>query len=81
MELGAPFAFTGGCKTMRIAAEVRVNPYVYGSLLFDLENDPRQEHPIADAEIEERMLGLMVNLIKQNDAPAEQYRRLGIPQE
>jgi hypothetical protein len=60
---------------------VRVNPYVYGSLLFDLKNDPHQEHPMADAHIEKRMIELMVDLMKHNDAPAEQYVRLGIPQD
>ena len=27
------------------------------------------------------MIGLMVNLMRQNDAPPEQYQRLGIPQD
>jgi arylsulfatase A-like enzyme len=81
MELAPAFDFTKGCQSMRIPASGRVNSYVYGSLLFDLKNDPDQERPIVDAEIEKRMIELMVSLMRQNDAPVEQYRRLGIPQD
>lgn len=81
IELAEPFAFTKGCKTIKVAAGVRVNPYVYGSLLFDLKSDPHQEHPMADARIEKRMIGLMIDLMRHNDAPPEQYVRLGIPQD
>lgn len=50
----------------------------FGTLLYDLETDPKQEHPIRDEETEERMKINMVRLMKKNDAPAEQYVRLGL---
>lgn len=62
IELAEPFDFTKGCRTMKIAATEWINPYVYGSLLFDLKNDPGQEHPIVDAEVEKRMIERMINL-------------------
>ena len=81
IELAEPFDFSKNCRMMKIAGGPWINPYIYGSLLFDLQRDPGQEHLIVDAEVEKRMIGLMVDLMRQNDAPPEQYRRLGIPQD
>jgi len=47
-------------------------------LLYDLLTDPRQTRPLDDPQIEERMCRLMVRLMGENDAPAEQYRRMGL---
>ena len=79
LELAEPFPFTKGCRTLKIPARPMINPYIYGSLLFDLETDPRQENPINNPEIEKRMIGMMVDLLKENDAPPEQFERLGLP--
>ena len=46
------------------------------TMLFDLEKDPQQLQPLDDPETEERMIRLMVRLMKDNDAPQEQYERL-----
>ena len=46
------------------------------TVLFDLEADPGQLHPCEDPEAEEYMIRLMVRLMKEADAPAEQYERL-----
>ena len=82
LELAEPFAFTKGCKTMKIpglGSLGSLNPYVWGSLLFDLESDPAQEHPILDESVELRLLNQMVALMRQTDAPSDQYMRLGLP--
>jgi arylsulfatase A-like enzyme len=81
IELAEPFSFTKGCKTLKIAGSAWINPYLYGSLLFDLQNDPGQERPLVDDELETRMIKLLARLMRQNDAPAEQFQRLGIPQD
>lgn len=47
-------------------------------LLFDLEADPKQLSPLQDRETEQRMLRLMAELMLENDAPEEQYARIGI---
>ena len=80
LQLAEPFTFTKGCKTMKIAAGSLINPYIYGTLLFDLETDPRQEKPINDPGIEKQMIEMMIELLKENDAPPEQFERLGLPQ-
>ena len=48
------------------------------TLLFDLENDPQQENPIHDPEVEERLCRLMVKMMLENDAPREQFERMGL---
>ena len=80
IQLAEPFEFTKGCRTMKIEARGGSwqNVYRFGTMLFDLVEDPKQEHPIEDPEIEARMVRLMVDLMKANDAPPEQFERLGL---
>jgi len=79
MELAGPFSFTKGSKLMKMAAApFMVNTHSQGNLLFDLAEDPDQQHPINDADVERRMSVLMVRLMKENDSPLEQYERLGL---
>jgi arylsulfatase A-like enzyme len=79
IRLQEPFAFTKGCRTMKTAARPWVNPHAFGTLLFDLARDPRQERPIQDEAVEQRMVEHMTRLMRANDAPVEQYERLGLP--
>ncbi|MEU9242727.1 sulfatase [Streptomyces sp. NPDC048385] len=75
-----PLPFTKGLRTMRIpAAGDWLSPWRHGTLLFDLENDPGQEHPLDDPETELRMLRLLADLLHSADAPGSQFERLGIP--
>ncbi|MBQ0071931.1 MAG: sulfatase-like hydrolase/transferase, partial [Spirochaetales bacterium] len=46
-------------------------------LLYDLETDPGQLHPIHDKEVEDRMAKAMVKMMEHNDAPVELYTRFG----
>jgi hypothetical protein len=80
-EPAEPFSFTKGVRTMRMpAAAARWNnPWQHGTLLFDLATDPGQEHPLADDDLELRMLRLLARLMHDNEAPASQFERLGIP--
>lgn len=77
--LAEPFDFTKGVSTLRVAGWSMTNPYVFGTLLFDCHTDPQQLEPLIDDEIELRMLGLLVRLMRETDAPLEQYARLGLP--
>lgn len=79
MEIGE-FPFTRGAKVMKLPATQTPNPYWFGNRLYDLENDPRQQTPLEDRDTELRLLRLMRDLMVQNDAPAEQFVRIGIPQ-
>jgi len=76
-----PFAFTQNCPLMKIpgrASHVAPTAHAMGNLLYDLHNDPGQENPLHDPALEQRMIDLMVGLMQANEAPPEQYERLGI---
>jgi hypothetical protein len=77
----SPLSFTKGLRTMRMrgVGGRMSNPFLHGTLLFDLETDPGQENPIVDDEVELRMLTLLAELMRASDAPESQYIRLGIP--
>jgi arylsulfatase A-like enzyme len=78
VELAGPFRFTKGCRTMKIAARRGVNEDSGRTMLFDVTSDPNQMRPLDAPEIERRMIEHMVRLMQENDAPAEQYERLGL---
>lgn len=82
MELVEPFTFTKGCPVLKVPSygipELDFSPYNFGTMLFDVVNDPQQKHPIDDPVIERRMIDLLVKLMKESDAPKEQYERLGL---
>ena len=78
-ELAEPFPFMKGIRPLRLAGRAQINPFTYGTLLFDLHEDPAQEHPLDDAEQELRMLRMLARLLRENDAPESQFVRLGIP--
>ncbi len=81
-EPAEPFSFTQGLRTMRMETPNRwMNPWPHGTLLFDVERDPQQREPLLDDEVELRMLDLLVRLMRENDAPASQFTRLGLPVE
>ncbi len=80
MTIAEPFEFTKETPLMKITPEP--SPFAHlikmPTRLYDLSNDPNQENPIEDSEIEKRMCDLMVELMKENDTPPEQFERLGI---
>lgn len=78
VELAEPFTFSKGCKTMKIAGGPWQFNHPYETLLFDLAQDPEQLDPLHDANIENQMIQQMVRLMRENDAPPDQYIRLGI---
>jgi len=78
IRLADPMPFTKGCRTMKIASAGRANSCELGTMLFDVGDDPAQAQPIEDAETEDRMIAHMVELMRANDAPPEQFERLGL---
>jgi arylsulfatase A-like enzyme len=78
LQLAGPFSFTKGCRTLKIAGRVGYDVFSFGTLLFDLDCDPRQEHPIQNAESERTMIAHLIRLMRANDAPPEQFERLGL---
>ena len=79
-ELVAPFSFSKGVPLLRVQGSAFGSPVAYGTLLWDLETDPRQESPLVDDEVELRMLSLLVEQLRANEAPPSQYERLGLPE-
>ncbi len=87
VSLAPAFSFTKGCPTLRVGdrAELQSNTgrwseavSKYGTLLYDLHADPGQLSPMDDSHVEGMMCEHLTHLMKQCDAPAEQYERLGL---
>lgn len=78
IELAEPFSFTKGCRTMKIENRGRSAIHQFGTLLYDLESDPGQVATLDDRALEARMQGHMTELMRECDAPAEQFERLGV---
>ncbi|UQZ82040.1 Arylsulfatase [Paenibacillus konkukensis] len=79
ISLQEPFSFTKGVRTMKIRASGYNHYHAFGTLLYDVQDDPYQQKPLtAHPETERRMIELMKRLMADSDAPAEQYARLGL---
>lgn len=84
IEILGPLSFTRGCKVMKIKNQSRLanatfcNSFQYGNKLFDLRQDPGQEHPIDDPAREALMINALIRKMKECDAPEEQFQRLGL---
>lgn len=78
LELAEPFDFTKGCRTLKILAHPWSSGFEHGTRLFDLDKDPKQEHPLQNPALEAQLLDQMIKLMKWNDAPQEQFERMGV---
>lgn len=74
------FSFTKGVPLLQVPGWTMGSPHGFGTLLFDLETDPEQDRPLKDTDLELRMARLLVELMRANDAPLEQFVRLGLPE-
>lgn len=85
-RLSPPLPFSKGIPLLEIPYEEnrltemirKFAPESFQNWLFDLDNDPMQEMPIDDKEIERQMKALMLKLMQENDAPIQQIKRLGL---
>jgi arylsulfatase A-like enzyme len=76
--LAEPFSFTKGCKTLKMQGRIWPFEQRFETLLFDLDADPAQEHPLDDPKTEAYMVELLIQLLRESDAPPEQFTRLGL---
>ena len=87
-EMYRGFDYCGNVPVMKIPGNTKYVPNVtyldydvhlqYGDLLFDLEKDKAEEHNLKDDEKLVRELSQkMIRLMKESEAPAEQYERMG----
>lgn len=78
-KLVEPFRFTKDCPVLQIpVGGTECNGGYYGTKLYDVAADPGQTQVIDDPETELRLARAMVRLMNENDAPAEQYARMGL---
>lgn len=82
-ELSEPFSFTKGVRLLKLTAQTnnsnapeQAEPNTH--LLFDVEADPKQETPLRDEAVEARLCQQMAKLMKEADAPKEQFARMGV---
>lgn len=87
-----PFSFTKGCCLIRTECRpwgeesgfsYGLGGYMYPdllakNLLFDLKQDPQQKQTLCNSDVEQKMINLLKELMADNDAPMEQYIRLGL---
>ncbi|TBL79507.1 sulfatase [Paenibacillus thalictri] len=78
IELQEPFGFTKGVRTLKIPAATYIGAHGMGTLLYDIEADPGQNAPIADEATERLMRRRLTELMREHEAPVEQYERLGL---
>ncbi|MDZ8200244.1 sulfatase-like hydrolase/transferase [Microbacterium sp. SSW1-59] len=79
VELVDPLPFTKGMKVLRTPAAGFITPFMFGTQLFDLATDPDQASPLDDADLELRMATALRDELRNHDAPASQFERLGLP--
>lgn len=82
IELEEPFAFTKGCRTMKIKPkDAQITFAQLDTTLYNIEEDAGELSPITEEETEIRLANAMAELMRKNDAPAEQFVRMGLPAE
>ena len=84
LSIREPFSFTKGMPVMEVGN--MPNSYqtiqnTYEDMLFYLENDPAQNHPFRNADVEARFCREASRLFKQLDAPAAMYDYYGLSNE
>ena len=73
------FSFTKNTPVMKIDASLKEWWWEdFQTMLFDLQVDPGQKTPLANSKVEKQMVDAMTELMKRNDAPSEQFERLGL---
>jgi hypothetical protein len=68
-------------SSRRIDNNDLLNAANFGDKLFDIKNDPHEEKKLDDMEIETHMANLLVRAMRENEAPEEQYERIGLVDE
>ncbi len=77
-------SFTKGCQTLKIPSVGSMPgnekvPMQRDTALYDLEADPKQIAPIKNKDVENRLTAQLIELMKECDAPDEQFERMGLP--
>jgi hypothetical protein len=81
VELAEPFSFSKDMRPLLIPVAGSISQPVdgpVGDLLYDVLADPQQQTPLEDPAVTQRLSARMAQLMRECDAPAEQFERLGL---
>lgn len=80
--LSEPMPFTKGCSVLKLPQRSGMPKMGNSrSMLFNVKRDPKQAVELDDEEVIIRMSNAMAELMRKNNAPAEQFYRMGLPLE
>lgn len=65
-------------NVLKIKSSGFMSSYRFGNKLFDLQTDSTQSKPLDDINLELEMIEKMRKVMVENEAPSEQYERIGI---
>lgn len=80
-EFAEPFSFTKGCCVLKIPTAFKPMAKdlpVGAEKLFDVQQDPRQQQVMDNPRVTARMKAALVEILRENDAPAELYAGYGL---
>lgn len=72
--------FSDGLPMIQIEIPNYIDSYSVGNLLFDMQEDSQQDHPLKNEELEEKMVQKLVAQMNRVAAPKEEFERLGLSQ-
>lgn len=78
MERRGSFSFTKGLPVMKIQTDPKIRCMIDDDLLFDMEQDARQEKILTSESVVRMMCEKMRNIMEGSDAPEELYERFGL---
>jgi len=78
-ELVPGSRFTNGAPCLRYTENpFYLQPQRFGTLVFDLKQDPAQQHPINDPTLTAALREKLAAAMRAADAPDEEFQRLGL---
>ena len=80
-RLVEPFGFTQGLPLLQVPAKAwgqHTNVVDLSTRLYDVAEDPMQQNPLNDPDLEAHWCEKLKTLMKECDAPPEQFTRLGL---
>jgi arylsulfatase A-like enzyme len=71
--------FSHNIPYLKVPSKTYMNSSIFGNLLFDLDQDPKEEtNLLPNDELEKQFLAAICEIMHHCDAPEEEYQRLGL---
>ena len=77
-ELSEPVNYSKNVPVLKFRAEDKYKIYKYGTLIFDINNDPEQLYPVKDKALEQNLTEKLIKNMEFHESPKDQYTRLGL---